>query len=236
MTEKHCNSFFLEAHIKYLASLSSQKESLESCLSEHLRVSAFYWAAGSLCALGKGKYVPEDLIKWLVACQHPNGGFGGNVGHDRHLLYTCHALLSLSMLGKEDIFKAKAEETASFVAQLQQSDGSFVGDEHKEVDIKFTYCALSVLKILHAEDRVDIPKAMEYIKSCQNFDEGFGNIPGCESHGGHVFTAIGALSMGKMLDKVRAYYCVFLLTLGLLAEHMSCVLVCRCRYPWLVAL
>ncbi|RHY27359.1 hypothetical protein DYB32_006841 [Aphanomyces invadans] len=194
------DTFYLDTHLKYLANLSKQKESLESCLSEHLRVSAFYWAAGSLCALGKAHHIPDELIQWLLACQHPNGGFGGNIGHDRHLLYTCHAVLSLVMLGKED--QVLAEETADFVVSLQQPDGSFVGDIHGEVDTKYTYCALSVLKILKQEHRINIDAAMAYIKTCQNFDGGFGNIPGCESHGGHIFTAVGALSMGQQLDKV----------------------------------
>ncbi|ETW01660.1 hypothetical protein H310_06282 [Aphanomyces invadans] len=193
------DTFYLDTHLKYLANLSKQKESLESCLSEHLRVSAFYWAAGSLCALGKAHHIPDELIQWLLACQHPNGGFGGNIGHDRHLLYTCHAVLSLVMLGKED--QVLAEETADFVVSLQQPDGSFVGDIHGEVDTKYTYCALSVLKILKQEHRINIDAAMAYIKTCQNFDGGFGNIPGCESHGGHIFTAVGALSMGQQLDK-----------------------------------
>ncbi|RHZ26842.1 hypothetical protein DYB37_007450 [Aphanomyces astaci] len=199
MDKRQHDTFFLATHLKYLANLSKQKESLESCLSEHLRVSAFYWAAGSLCALGKAHHIPDELIQWLLACQHPNGGFGGNVGHDRHLLYTCHAVLSLVMLGKED--HILAQETADFVVSLQQPDGSFVGDIHGEVDTKYTYCALSVLKILKQEHRINMDAAMAHIKTCQNFDAGFGNIPGCESHGGHIFTAVGALSMGHQLDK-----------------------------------
>ncbi|RHY12364.1 hypothetical protein DYB28_000191 [Aphanomyces astaci] len=198
------DTFFLATHLKYLANLSKQKESLESCLSEHLRVSAFYWAAGSLCALGKAHHIPDELIQWLLACQHPNGGFGGNVGHDRHLLYTCHAVLSLVMLGKED--HILAQETADFVVSLQQPDGSFVGDIHGEVDTKYTYCALSVLKILKQEHRINMDAAMAHIKTCQNFDAGFGNIPGCESHGGHIFTAVGALSMGHQLDKLVEHF------------------------------
>ncbi|OQS06436.1 geranylgeranyl transferase type-2 subunit beta [Thraustotheca clavata] len=193
-------SFAIDAHLAYIAGLSKQKESLESCMSEHMRVSGFYWAVGSLAALGKQDATPPALIEWLLACQHKNGGFGGNLGHDRHLLYTCHALLALVMLGKEDA--VLVDETAAFVASLQQPDGSFVGDEHGEVDTKFTYCALSVLKILKQEHRIDMEKAMAYLATCKNFDNGFGNIPGCESHGGHIFTAVGALSMGNHVDKV----------------------------------
>ncbi|EQC36370.1 geranylgeranyl transferase type-2 subunit beta [Saprolegnia diclina VS20] len=197
-TEQH-DAFFLGAHLKYVANLSKQKESLESCMSEHMRVSGFYWAVGCLAALGKEAATPAPLIDWLIACQHPNGGFGGNLGHDRHLLYTCHAVLALAMLGRESV--VLVDETADFVASLQQPDGSFVGDEHGEVDTKFTYCALSVLKILKREHKIDNDRAMAYLATCKNFDGGFGNIPGCESHGGHIFTAVGALAMGQQLHQ-----------------------------------
>ncbi|KAF0685629.1 Aste57867_22528 [Aphanomyces stellatus] len=43
--------------------------------------------------------------------------------------------------------------------------------------------------------------AMAFIKTCRNFNFGYGNIPGCESHSGHIFTAVGALFMGQQFDK-----------------------------------
>ena len=63
---------------------------------------------------------------------------------------------------------------------LQLTDGSFIGDQWGEVDTRFTYCALSSLAILNKLDQgyVDIDAAMEFIKSCRNFDGGFGAVPG----------------------------------------------------------
>ena len=43
---------------------------------------------------------------------------------------------------------------------------------------------------------------MDYVAKCQNFDGGYGNLPQCESHGGHIFTAIGSLALGKAINKV----------------------------------
>ena len=29
-----------------------------------------------------------DIVAWVMSCYHPDsGGFGGNVGHDAHMLY-----------------------------------------------------------------------------------------------------------------------------------------------------
>ena len=61
---------------------------------------------------------------------------------------------------------------------------------------------------------IDLEKACQFILSCQNFDGGFGAIPGCfsillkidleiipggESHAGQIFTCVGTL---KILDKL----------------------------------
>ena len=50
----------------------------------------------------------EEIVHYVVSCQHPNGtlpglsplegGFGGNVEHDPHLLYTLSAVQILAML------------------------------------------------------------------------------------------------------------------------------------------
>lgn len=69
--------------------------------------------------------------------------------------------------------------------ERQQPDGSFSGDNWGEVDVRFTYCALQALAILGKLDRLDLDKVVAHIESCMNFDGGFGNVPGAESHAGH---------------------------------------------------
>lgn len=48
---------------------------------------------------------------------------------------------------------------------------------------------------------VNLVKAVEFIKSCQNFDGGFGSRPGAESHGGLIYCCVGALSIVGMYKK-----------------------------------
>ncbi|EEY64417.1 geranylgeranyl transferase type-2 subunit beta [Phytophthora infestans T30-4] len=125
-------------------------------MTEHMRVSGLYWGVGAMALLNREEEMdPSEIVEWVMQCEHPDGGFSGNVGHDRHLLYTVHALLILAMLGALD--RIERDECAKYVASLQQPDGSFAA--------------------------------------------GFGNIPGCESHGGHIFTAVGALSLGFALEQ-----------------------------------
>ena len=78
---------------------------------------------------------------------HPGcGGFGGNVGHDPHLLYTLNAVYLLALCGA--LGRVDRATVAGYVASLQQADGSFTGDEWGEVDTRFSYCALAALSVL----------------------------------------------------------------------------------------
>lgn len=88
----------------------------------------------------------EKIIEWLLSCQHPSGGFGGNNGHDAHILYTLSAVQILAIYDALD--KIDADKVASYFAKMQQADGSFIGDEWGEVDTRFSYCALCGLAIL----------------------------------------------------------------------------------------
>lgn len=154
----------------------------------------------------------KPIADWVFDCyDSARGGFGGNVGHDAHLLYTLSALQILAMADKLDDPRLDRRAVVAFVSGLQQTDGSFAGDEWGEVDTRFSYCALSALSILGAlpdeEDdaentataTIDLQKAALYVSSCRNFDGGFGSVPGAESHAGQIFCCVAALSIARSL-------------------------------------
>jgi geranylgeranyl transferase type-2 subunit beta len=90
------------------------------------------------------------------------------------------------------------------IAGLQnKNDGSFMGDQWGETDTRFLYGALNALSLLGLMELVDVPKAVTYVQSCENFDGAYGISPGTESHAGQVFTCIGALSIAGRLDLVN---------------------------------
>eukprot|EP00180_Rhodochaete_pulchella_P000378 Plantae.Rhodophyta-Rhodochaete_pulchella.ctg12649.p1 GENE.Plantae.Rhodophyta-Rhodochaete_pulchella.ctg12649~~Plantae.Rhodophyta-Rhodochaete_pulchella.ctg12649.p1 ORF type:complete len:258 (+),score=36.91 Plantae.Rhodophyta-Rhodochaete_pulchella.ctg12649:1-774(+) len=129
------------------------------------------------------------------------GGFGGNTDQDAHLLYTLSALQILALYG--ELSRIDADKIASYIASLQQADGSFFGDEWGEVDTRFSYCALLSLRMLGRMDAIDVDKAVEFVLRCQNFDGGFGCVPGAESHGGQIFCCVGALALSDSLDRIN---------------------------------
>ncbi|CAI5514194.1 unnamed protein product [Closterium sp. Naga37s-1] len=140
------------------------------------------------------------MLPWLLSCQQPDGGFGGSIGHDSHLLYTLSAVQILALLDKLDA--VDADRIATYVAGLQQPDGSFIGDEWGEVDTRFSYCAISCLSLLDRMPAIDLPAAVRFIASCQNFDGGFGSVPGGESHAGQIFCCVAALAIAGALSLV----------------------------------
>jgi len=191
-------------HAAYIAGLAAKTSSFEHVATEHLRMSGVYWGITAMALMGKESEMNSDeLVAWVLRCQHPGGGFGGNEGHDPHILYTLSAIQILAILNALD--KIDADIVAESIAALQQPDGSFVGDGWGEVDTRFSYCALSGLAILGKlrSGLVNVEKACEFIAACKNFDGGFGCIPGAESHAGQVFCCVGALAIGgglRLLD------------------------------------
>jgi len=118
-----------EAHKNYIYRLSSKQEGFEHSVTEHLKMSGLYWGLCALDMLDAlptedddddeadgaesnvstneeqetSLKVPpprrKELVAWVLACQQENGGFGGSIGHDAHLLYTLSAVqVSLLLL------------------------------------------------------------------------------------------------------------------------------------------
>lgn len=40
----------------------------------------------------KERISKDKVVEFVLQCQHENGGFGGNLQHDAHLLYTLSAV------------------------------------------------------------------------------------------------------------------------------------------------
>ena len=217
-------SWLTEVHISYVLSLREKTHTFEHVATEHLRMSGVYWGLTAMALMGRdgdmhrkspkidaaklSSATTGELVEWVMQCQQPNGGFGGNIGHDAHILYTLSAVQILAICDALD--RLEIDLVAQYFAGLQQADGSFVGDEWGEVDTRFSYCALSGLSILGRLESVDedgkalidLEAATQFVASCKNFDGGFGCIPGAESHAGQVFCCVAALSIGGALHLI----------------------------------
>ncbi|KAJ5841215.1 hypothetical protein N7534_011045, partial [Penicillium rubens] len=195
-------------HVTYIKNLDTRKDELEYWLTEHLRLNGVYWGLTALHILGCPDTLPRDqTIDFVLSCQSDNGGFGAAPGHDAHMLYTVSAVQILITIDAVDELEKRGrggkEKVGSFIANLQNADGSFMGDQWGETDTRFLYGALNALSLLRLMDLVDVPKAVAHIQSCENLDGAYGIRPGAESHAGQVFTCIGALAIAGRLDLVN---------------------------------
>ena len=67
--------------------------------------------------------------------KNQKGGFGGNIGHDPHLLSTLSAIQVLLLLhgNLNHLNIEQKQKIIQFIVSLQKKDGSFVGDKWGEV-------------------------------------------------------------------------------------------------------
>jgi geranylgeranyl transferase type-2 subunit beta len=57
-------------------------------------------------------------VLWLKSCQNEDGGFGGNYGHDSHILSTHYAVLIL--IGFDRLKEVKLDKIVEYVSGLQK--------------------------------------------------------------------------------------------------------------------
>ena len=64
-----------------------------------------YWGLTTLDLLGKLEIVDQDeVVSWVMECQHEFGGFGGNIRHDPQIVHTLNAVQVLTPFDKLNAF------------------------------------------------------------------------------------------------------------------------------------
>jgi len=70
--------------------------------------------------------------------------------------------------------------------------------------MRFVYCAVAICYMLRDFRNIDETKLLNFIRRSWNYDGGFAQCPGLESHGGSTFCAIASLCMLDRLPVVLA--------------------------------
>jgi geranylgeranyl transferase type-2 subunit beta len=101
---------FCDLHKKFIHNLDRAKDSYEFAITDQLRMSGArthfdvsgqliacclggYWGLSAMEVMRSSHEMNRDeMIQFVLNCRHPCGGFGGNVSHDPHLLYTLSAI------------------------------------------------------------------------------------------------------------------------------------------------
>lgn len=101
------------AHVKYIQSLDTRKDHYDYWLTEHLRLNGLYWGLTALHLLGRPDALPrDDVVSFVLSCQHESGGFGAAPGHDAHMLSTVSAVQILAMLDALDDLESRGKGKA----------------------------------------------------------------------------------------------------------------------------
>ncbi len=63
--------FIKDKHVDYIRKISSDTESFEYLVTQHLRMSGVYWGLTALVLLGvdlKGESFSSTIIDWIMSC------------------------------------------------------------------------------------------------------------------------------------------------------------------------
>ncbi|XP_048328762.1 geranylgeranyl transferase type-2 subunit beta 1 isoform X3 [Ziziphus jujuba] len=143
-----------EKHVEYILSVEKKKDSFESVVMEHLRMNGAYWGLTTLDLLGKLHAVDVDqIVSWIIKCQHDSGGFGGNIGHDPHVLYTLSAVQVLALFDKLDVLDIEKVSTCQMLLDCKMKMDHFQGT--CGVKLIHVFCCVGALAITGALHHID---------------------------------------------------------------------------------
>lgn len=76
-------------------------------------MNGLYWGLTALHLMGRPEALPrEETIKFVLSCQHQDGGFGAAPRHDAHLLSTVSAIQILATINALDELDKRAHGKA----------------------------------------------------------------------------------------------------------------------------
>ena len=145
-----------------------------------------YWVLHSLALLQAP--LPDapsraDIVAFLAACQHPEGGFGGGPYQLAHLAPTYAAVAALVTLGGDDALRVVDRlRLQAFLLRMcvpPERGGGMTMHEGGEVDVRGCYCALAVCHMLRLDKAVVVQACdlVGYISRCQSHEGGVGGEP-----------------------------------------------------------
>jgi len=186
-------------------------------MMEHLALPAAYWTITSLVLLKHSFSLDEieEMVAWVLSCQNTDGGFGGSPNHDSNITCTLYAVIIITIFKRTE--RIDSVKIINYTKSLYSEDlKAFQGDCYGEIDNRFNYAGLYLLKLMGEEFK---NKTEDFIEKCFNYDGGFGGKPNSESHAAYMFCAVGALSIIKKtqcvnINKINEFICLRQTTQG----------------------
>jgi prenyltransferase beta subunit len=184
----------------------------------YYNLSSLFYLLAALQADGRQVSNPQQLVKFVLDRQAPNGGFvdirsadGRPIDKDTHIAHTFHAVASLRILKEQ---APRADRCVRFARQCQvvktaETDPlpgtggfRFSPDPSRPgnyPDVYYTYAGLQVLNLLRAEPSA-ASDCRNWLLSLQNHDGGFGDRPGWRSRLYSTYYALHSLALLSPID------------------------------------
>ena len=155
-----------------------------------------YWILNSMSILGHE--ITNDIklkaFNTLKSCLNEDGGFGGGMGQITHLATSYAAVNAIAIINTKECYELLDKQKLLILFKsLKLSNGSFRVHDGGEIDIRASYCVLSICKLLDIDTTDLKPNCANFIKDCQGWDGGIGPFPGVEAHGGYTYCGLAAL-------------------------------------------
>ncbi|KAI9332298.1 terpenoid cyclases/protein prenyltransferase alpha-alpha toroid [Zopfochytrium polystomum] len=167
-----------------------------------------FWIVHALDLLGKPAPTSANpdrrrIVQTLARCQHPEGGFGGGPGQLPHLATTYAAVHALAVVGGSEAYDCiDRENMLRFLLSMKQEDGSFRMFDGGEIDVRGSYCAMTVARLLNILVPELTANVAAFVASCQTWEGGIGSVPGLEAHGGYAFCGLAACEVLRDTDAI----------------------------------
>ncbi|MES1904412.1 MAG: hypothetical protein MHPSP_000298, partial [Paramarteilia canceri] len=141
-----------------------------------------------------------DILK---NCQSVIGGFSELPLGYSGIVSSYPAVCCVGILGTEKFYDlVDRKSMLNFLKKSKHEKGYFVSSMDEDTDLRPTFCALAIAKMLMLPDwDILIKDVKQYVLECQNYEGGFGAMPGGEAHSGYTYCACAILSMLNALDE-----------------------------------
>ncbi|XP_018320681.1 geranylgeranyl transferase type-1 subunit beta [Agrilus planipennis] len=220
--EKH-NKLYVNKHERYfLRFLDILPSALEKF--DATRVLLTYFCVSGLDILNALDKIDnkkrEAIINWIYKLQVVNeeeevSGFQGSSTLSTiknksknsplkwgHITATYTALCTLVILG-DDLSRVNRKAIAHSLKKLQLPSGCFTAaKEGTESDMRFVFSVASVCYLIDDWSGMDVDKTIDFILKSISYDNGIGQEPGAEAHGGSTYCAIATLALCKRLNSL----------------------------------
>ncbi|ORE21973.1 terpenoid cyclases/Protein prenyltransferase [Rhizopus microsporus] len=157
-----------------------------------------YWILHSLDLMEYTfeKELIDRAIETIKHWQIPTGGFGGGGDQLAHLATTYAAVNTLAILGTKEAYDVVDRHNLyNYLMRMKQPDGSFTMHDGGEIDIRGSYCALSVAALLNLFTSELTENCIDFIRRSQTYEGGIGPYPGKEAHNGYTFCGLAAMQL-----------------------------------------